>query len=162
MTGTRWKRVRPTSIPHAMELCIQHAKARHNRSVDSIADLMGQPNKWSIYKWVESGRIPTVLIRPFEAACGISFVTQYLAASDHKLLIDMPTGKAASASDINALQSTFTAAVQQLLLFADGQHDHEATLAAIDAAMTDLASHRANVERYDQPELDFGTRQDEA
>ncbi len=156
MTRRRWKHIRPSSIPHAMELCIAHAKERHNRSVDSIADLMGQPNKWAIYKWVESGRMPTVLIRPFEAACGIDYVTQYVAISNHQLLIDMPTGKAADAVDIHELQTAFNACVDQLLRYARGDHDHGETLAAIDNAMSGLAAHRANVEQFDQPQLDFG------
>lgn len=156
MAARNWKRLRANSISHAMELCLAHAKEKLNRSVDNIADLMGLTNKWAIYKWVENGRIPAILIRPFEHACGIDFLTRYLAHSDHKLLIDIPTGRKAFSQETNTLSLALNETVGQLMKFHEGKADAEETIAAITAAMEDLAWHRGSVEKATQPEFEFG------
>ncbi|GGX96665.1 hypothetical protein GCM10007160_25360 [Litchfieldella qijiaojingensis] len=139
-----------------MEWCLEHARVRHNRSVDNIADLMGMASKWVIYKWLENGRLPAILIRPFEQACGIDYVTRFIGHSGQKLLIDIPTGHRASSSDINALQASFTDAVGLLLRYYDGQIEAEDTLGALFTAMEQLAWHQGTVQRRQQPEFDFG------
>jgi len=37
MTRTRWNAQRPTSLRHALELCLNYARATHNRSVENLA-----------------------------------------------------------------------------------------------------------------------------
>ena len=155
MAKRNWKRLQPTGFSHAMELSLEHGKAVHNRSVDRIADLMGLANKWVIYKWIESGRIPGILIRPFEHACGIDYLTRYLAHSDHKLVIDIPTGRKADHKHIHELQTALHDAVGLLMTFYRDQSDAEETIAAITGVMEDLAWHRGNVEKFSQPELDL-------
>ncbi len=154
-TRRNWKRIRPTSLPHAMELCLDHARERLNRSVDNVADLMGVTNKWTIYKWVESGKLPTNLIPPFQAACGINFISRWLASSDNKLLIDIPTGKNVSQTSLAVLQHNFSLAFTHLSNFYDQQTDLEETLFALQMTMGDIGWHHANVSTYAQPELDF-------
>lgn len=148
-----WKRLRPTNFSHAMELCLDHARAAHNRSVDRVAELMGLPNKWVIYKWMESGRMPGNLIPAFENVCGIGYVTQWLAQAAHKLLIDIPTGRNATAKDIHELQAVAHDAVGLLIRFYQSQASADETLAALNDLMRDLAWHRINVEKFAQPEL---------
>jgi hypothetical protein len=156
MPSVNWKRVQPTSLSHAMELCIQFAKARHNRSIDLIADLMGLTNKWSIYKWIENGNLPARLIRPFEHACGCDFITRYLAHSAHRLLIDIPTGRKAKPIEIPELYQNFSDAVGVLAKFYEGNTEAEEAIARITGLMEGLAWHRSNVEKHLQPELEFG------
>ncbi|SFT99980.1 hypothetical protein [Halomonas saccharevitans] len=129
---------------------------KHQRSVDRVADLMGLTSKWALYKWMESGRMPAILIRPFEQACGIDLVTRYIGHSGHKLLVDIPTGKRASGTDINALQASFAEAVGLLLSYYDGQTEAEDTLGALYTTMEHLAWHQGTIERHRQPQLDFG------
>ena len=155
MTRRNWKRIQPNSLNHAQELCIQHAKARLNRSVDQIADLMGVANRWNLYKWMQNNRMPASLIRPFEAACGIDYVTRYLAHSDHKLLIDIPTGRKATEKEINSLQASFPSAMGVLLAFYEGDAEVNQALAELTRLMEELAWHKNNVERYSQPELEL-------
>ncbi|MDO5940617.1 hypothetical protein [Burkholderia cepacia] len=76
MSRRNWKRVRPMSLRHALELCKDYAKERHNLSVERIAERMGLADHWTLYKWFQSGRMPLNLVRPFESACGIDFVTR--------------------------------------------------------------------------------------
>ena len=128
-----WKRLQPTSLRHALELCKEHARERLNRSVERIADEMGITDHWTVYKWLQTGRIPANLIRPFESACGIDYVTRWIAASAGKMLVDIPTGRRLEGTDVVALHNGFGAALQLL----------------------DVAWHRANVAQFSAPELDF-------
>ena len=153
MTRRNWNRWQPTSLQGAIEGCIDSARERLNLSVDQIADRMGVASKWTLYKWIENAAIPARMIRAFEHACGAAFVTRYLATSAHQLLVPMPTGRMPSASDVNAVQSACTDAVQALIEFNGGKRSADETLAALTTAMTHLATERGHVERHHQPEL---------
>lgn len=155
MTKRNWKRRQPGSLRQAMEWNLEHARVRHQRSVDRVADLMGLASKWALYKWLESGRMPAILIRPFEQACGIDFVTRYIGHSSHKLLVEIPTGQRASSTDINALQASFAEAVGLLLRYYDGQAEADDALGALFTTMEQLAWHQGTIERHRQPEFDF-------
>ncbi|RKT44513.1 hypothetical protein BDD21_1898 [Thiocapsa rosea] len=144
-----------------MELCLGHARERRNMSVDRVADAMGLASRFTLYKWLESGRMPAVLIHPFELACGATFVTSYLAASAHKLLIDMPTGRAVDGDDIAGLHGSFASAVEALAGFYGGRSDAPATLGRLLELMQTVAWHHGNVERHSQPQLDFEVSPDE-
>ncbi|MGB3749427.1 MAG: hypothetical protein WA961_14605 [Rhodanobacter sp.] len=153
MSARRWKVWRPISLQEAVEGCVDYAKDHGSRmSVERIADLVGE-SKWTIYKWIEKGSIPAMKIAGFEHACGCAYVTEYLAASARKLVIDMPTGRLPVGSDIHALQEVCTAAIGALLRFAEGKADAADTSNHLTAAMARLAHERAQVERHDQPEL---------
>lgn len=146
---------RPNSLPEAMALCLAHAQQKHNRSVDRVADLMGLPSKWRIYKWVEGADLPLRYLRAFEHACGADFATRYLAHSAHRLLIDIPTGRDIAAADMQTLQGHTNDAVGALLAFAAGSVTADEAIAAITKAMEGLAWHRVNVEKHAEPELDL-------
>jgi hypothetical protein len=135
-----------------MELCLEHAKER-NLSVDRVADLMGLPSKWVIYKWLENGRMPATLIRPFEHACGVTCVTDYLGGSAHKLLIDIPTGKQARQMDAAELQKSFSYAITRLIEFYEGAADADVTLTALTSTLKGIAWHRENIQKQATPEL---------
>lgn len=154
MADKIWK-VQARSLVHAFDLCIQHARKRHNRSVEQIADLMGLSQPWRLYKWVAEGNMPAILIRGFEHACGANFVTRYLAHAGHQLLIDIPRGRHIDAADLNTLQAITNNAVGALIAFAASKAEADETLAVITAAMEGLAWHRANVEKHQQPELEL-------
>lgn len=149
-----WIRWQPASLAEAVEGCLGYALHKHNRSVEQVADLVGE-SKWTVYKWVQSGGIPARKIAGFELACGIHYVTRHLAASAHLLAVPMPTGRRASPSDVAALQAACNAAIGALIDFAADRATASDTHAALTAAMTALASERAHVERHNQPELDL-------
>lgn len=155
MAATRWKHRQPGSLRQAMDWCLEHARIRHNRSVERVADMMGLASHWVLYKWLESGRLPAVLIRPFETACGADYVTRYIGHSAHKLLIDIPTGKKAGDREINAMQAAFAESVTLLLQFYQEKATADETLAALTSTMEHLAWHRGEVERRQAPELDL-------
>lgn len=154
MSRRNWKRVTPNSLRDALRLCKDHALEKKNLSVERIADLMGITADL-LYKWLSNGRLPAMLIPSYEHICGIDFVTRWLAASAGRLLISVPTGRNASATDMQALQEVLNTAVGQLLQFHAGKSEAHDTLAAIQQAMEGLAWHRGNVEKHLAPEFDF-------
>lgn len=156
MANRNWKRIQPTSLRHALELCKDYAKEVHNLSVERIAERMGIDDHWTLYKWIANARMPAVMIPAYEAACGCNFVTRWFAIRDGKLLIDIPTGRNTEAADMQILQEALNTAVGQLLQFYGGKTNAVATVSAIQQAMEGLAWHRGNVQKHLQPEFEFG------
>ena len=150
-----WKRIQPISLRHALELCKEHARERHNYSVERIAEAMGITDHWTVYKWLQTGRIPANLIRPYETACGIDYVTRWIAASAGKMLVDIPSGRRLESTDVVDLHNGFGAALQLLTDFYGSKAEPEATIAALTAHLQDVAWHRANVAQFATPELNF-------
>jgi hypothetical protein len=145
MPKRNWKRAQPRDLRHAMDLCLEYARERFNRSVDNVADL----------KWIEAGSMPVRKVKAFEHACGIDFLSRWLAMSGNKLVIEIPIGKLADPEDVQALQEITHAAIGSLIKFYKEQADSDETLAAVQTALERLAWHRANVEKCRQPELPF-------
>lgn len=143
------------SLRHAIELCLDHARNHKRLSVDRVADQLGLANKWTLYKWMESGRLPATLIRPLESVCGTDCITRYLALSAHKLIIDMPRGNTAQESEINDTQAAFAAALTALIEYYRGRCDTETTLTELHDVMARLAGHREHVLAHAEPELDL-------
>ena len=160
MARINWKRVRPSSLSHAMELCIEYGRQKQNLSVDRIADRMGLAQKWTLYKWMENGRIPAIQIPAFEHATGASYVTIYLATTAHKLLIDIPMGKKPVDTDILTLNANFNDAVSLLSRFYQGQADMQETLDSLTNTIESIAFHRENIQKDHAPELDLFMEQD--
>lgn len=155
MNRRRWKNVRPTSLRHALELCKDFAIDAHNKSVQRIADEMGLPDHWALYKWLQTGRMPANLIRPYERVCNCDYITRWIAASAGRLTIEMPTGRNCTAQDTQALQELLTTAAGKLLAFYAKNSEAEETLASIQAAMEGLAWHRGNVNQTQHPQLEL-------
>lgn len=153
MARKDWKRLRARSITHALELCVDHAREKHNRSVDQIAELMCESSYNTLYKWLGTGRMPAIKIRAFEMACGIDFVSQYLACSANKLVVEMPTGRKAEHRQLNELGSYSNKVIAMLLDFYEDRSEQQDVLDAIAVLIEDLAHQRGNVEKYKQPEL---------
>lgn len=161
MQRRSWKNVRPTSLRNSLDLCKDFAQVRRNLSVERIAERMGLPDHWVLYKWLSTGRMPAVLIPAYEAACGCHYVTQWLAASAGKLAIDMPTGKSCQATDIQELQTLLHATTGALMAFHAGQQGADETLASIQSAMESLGWHHGNVSQHKTPQLDLGDTHEE-
>lgn len=156
MTKRNWKHVRASSMVEALRLCKEYAQAKRNLSVERIADRMGATHD-SLYKWLATGRLPAILIPAYELACGCHFVSEWLASSAGKLVIDMPVGRKVNQVDLMAVNTSCAAALALLTSFyADpAQADTEATLCALRTHLEHVAYHQANVAQYSTPELEF-------
>lgn len=155
MARRSWKKISPRSLRQAMELCLEHAREKRNFSIDRVADHMGLSNKWVLYKWLENGRMPAILIRPFEAACGIDLVTRYQGHSANKMLIDIPIGRKASNREVHELQASFTTAVGLLLAVYEHGDSADEAHGALTTLLEDVAWHRKNIEEQMQPSLEL-------
>jgi phosphotransferase system HPr-like phosphotransfer protein len=155
MNRRRWKNIQPTSLRHGLELCKDFAKEARNMSVERIAVEMGVTDQWTVYKWLQTGRMPANMIRPYERACGCDYVTRWIAASAGRLTIVIPTGRNCTAKDMQALQELLTTAAGRLLAFYAENIDADDALAAIQAAMEGLAWHRGNVAQTQNPQLEL-------
>lgn len=154
MKKRNWQAVRPLNLKDAMDWCVRYAKANHNRSVEGIADIMGV-NYWTLYKWIGEADLPLRLLKSFENACGIDYVSRWSCESNGKLIIDIPRGKPCGAADIQQLQGAYHAVVGELMKFYQDQTGLDETLAALQTAMMQTSWHKGNVEKYRQPELPF-------
>lgn len=157
MTRRHWKRWQPASLRDALKGCKDFAQERHNLSVERIAERMGLEDHWALYKWIANGRMPAVLLPAYEHACGINLVARWMAATDGKLLVDMPRGRQAQAADMVELNTGFAQALQLLTDFYSGgeQADANATLEALRNHLQQVAAHQLNVAGFAEPELDF-------
>ena len=156
MTRAPLKRQRANSLVHAMRLCKEYAQSKRHLSVERIADRMGATHD-SLYKWLATGRMPAILIPAFELACGCHYVSEWLAASADRLVVDMPTGRKAEGTELLDMNSSCAAALQLLTQFYAAPHaaDPEATLAALRLHLEQVAYHHHNVAQYATPELEF-------
>ncbi|MDP2380172.1 MAG: hypothetical protein Q8M35_06765 [Pseudohongiella sp.] len=151
-----WKRIQPNSLRHALELCKDHAREKLNKSVERIADEMGMADHWILYKVFQSGRLPANLILPFEAACGINYVTRWLAVSGGNLLVEIPTGRKLTGADVVELHNGFGSALSMLTDFYAKKGNAAETLAALTSHLEDVAWHRINLAQHAEPEFEFG------
>lgn len=156
MTRRNWKRVRPSSMVEALRLCKEYAQDKKNLSIERLADRMGTSHD-SLYKWLATGRLPAILIPAYEHACGCHFVSEWLASSAGKLVIDMPTGRKTGTGEVMEVNSTCAAALQLLTAFYANPTatDADSTLAALREHMAQVAYHQHNVATYATPELEF-------
>ena len=154
-----WKAYQPTSCRDALHQCKAFAQEVRNLSVERIADQMGLPDHWALYKWIENGRFPFVLIPAYEAATGINLPSRWLAATQQRLLVDMPAGRAADQGDLVQLGTGFQQAVQLLSDFykSNGAQPAAPVLEALRAHLERVAHHHFNVSGFSEPELDFAS-----
>jgi hypothetical protein len=156
MSYINWKSAKAKSLPEAFWLTKEHGKAKNNLSVARMAELMGLDDESILYKWIKHATMPINKIASFEHINGANYISVYLASSDNKLLINIPTGKSVSEVDILQMQVSFNDAVAHLIRFAQGKESVEETTAALITSMTDMAFHRENVKKTAAPEFDFG------
>ncbi|MEJ1381374.1 MAG: helix-turn-helix transcriptional regulator [Candidatus Sedimenticola sp. (ex Thyasira tokunagai)] len=152
---TNWNRVRPSSLREALRFCKDYAKEKKNLSVEQIAELMDiSPD--ALYKWLSNASMPMGKVASYEHICGCHFASDYLAASNNRMVIKIPTGKAATPLDINELQATFTHALLKLIKYYSREADQQETEDGLTSVLAGLAWHRENVHKADQPELELG------
>jgi hypothetical protein len=129
-----WRRLRPSSLQHAFELCTDHAE-QIRRPAKVMADLMGVPLS-TYYRWISECDMPSIRIRQFETLCGIHFVSDYLTiANGDRLVIDMPTGKVAGDKSVAELQVATSRALTVLIECYSGAADAGEARQLLDEAL---------------------------
>jgi hypothetical protein len=149
-----WNRVIPRNTLEAMRLCKDFAKDKKNLSVERIADRMGVTAD-NLYSWLGTGKMHLSLVQSYEHICGCTFISDHLAHSQGKLAVKIPNGRAVLDTDFLQMHQSFSQMMGLLSKFYDGKADAAETLNAITEHMQTTAWHRANLEKFDNPELDF-------
>lgn len=144
----------PTSLRAAFEADKTHALKRRRLGVERLAELLGTTPA-TLYKWLETDSMPVRVLVAWQHLTGATHVVRYLASRESAVVIDIPVGRAIDADDIHVLQATLNGAVGALLDHGRGQLDRDTTLGKLGVGLESLAWHRANVEKADQPELEF-------
>ncbi len=101
----------------------------------------------------ERGINPQQAHPPVRVPCDSTFVTQHIAVSAQKLVIDIPAGRAAGERDLLDLQNALNSAVSLLTSFYRDEAKPEDVLQGVTLAMMQLAGHRENVRKSAAPEL---------
>lgn len=144
----------PTSLRAAFEADKAHAISKRRLSIERLAELMAITPA-TLYKWLENDAMPVNRLPLWEHITGSDYVGRYLTANAHRVVIDIPTGRSSTASDVQSLQITLNSAVGALLSFMNGETDRDTTLSLLGAGLESLAWHRENVRKNDQPELEL-------
>ncbi|OON62314.1 hypothetical protein B0920_02220 [Massilia sp. KIM] len=154
MRKARWKTIRPSSLSEALELCVDYS-SENRKPVKVLADLMGVETK-TLYRWVADNAMPLNRLRQFETFCGVSFVSEYLAAAHgDKIVVPIPVGKKSDVTDLASVQANFSEAMMLLSRFYQNGESLEATVEAITRTLAQLAFQRSNVMKAGSPELDL-------
>ena len=161
MTKIYWKKVVPHSMPHALQLTKQHGIEKKNMSVERIGDHLSETGDL-IYKWLGTAKMPVNKVIAFEQACGINFITQYLAHSQGFLLVPAPTGRKAQHKDLIDLQAFMIEVSGLLMRNSQDKASSQETVDGIKKLMEDLAFHQRNVSSADQPQHEFALGNDNA
>ncbi len=144
----------PTSLRAAFEADKTHALKHKRLNVERLAELLGTTPA-TLYKWIETDTMPVRALIAWQHLTGASNVVRYLASREAAVVIQIPTGRAPDADDVHVLQATLNGAVGALLGFMRGEMDREACLGKLGTGLESLAWHRANIDKSDQPELEF-------
>ncbi|WP_449392794.1 hypothetical protein [Eoetvoesiella caeni] len=118
-------------------------------------------SEWTIYGWMREDSIPGHRIRSFEFACGATFITEWIAITAQKIVIDIPRGADVDESKLLDLQNALNDAVGLLTRFYRGDSEPADVLQGVTQAMAKLAGHRENVGKHAAPELDLFGGDDE-
>lgn len=154
MARTNWKCIVPHNMNHAIQLCKQHALDNKNMSVARIADHLAITTD-TLYKWLGNGRIPANHVFAYEQACGISFITEYLAHSQGYLLVKAPTGRKAEHKDLNKLQLYMAQVAAKIIEANEGDCTAQDAIDHIKVLMQDLAYQQKNVAAVQVPQTQF-------
>lgn len=159
MAARTWKPIRPAhSIGHATEMCLEEAMRRKNRSMKTVAGLMGMKYD-TLHAWLGEWRMPVCKVAAFEHACGAHYLSDFLAAQAGRLVVATPSRRA-TALDLAALQVLNGEVLTLLMRCYQSQATPQETADALTGLICELAFHRANVARMDAPELDlFGSEE---
>lgn len=146
-----WK---PRDLREAIRACKDHAREKRRLSVERLADLL-DVSVDTLYKWMADGRLPVSKVPAFEHACGVHYVSEYLAAGAGRIVIAIPAGHPTDAEGLAALQAIIADATARLIHCYRGEASIEDTRDGLTVTLQALAWHRENVAHLGQPELEL-------
>lgn len=144
----------PTSLRAAFELDKTHAERHRRLNIERLAELLSVTPAL-LYKWIETDSMPIRAVIAWQHLTGASHVVRYLASRIGAVVVQIPSGRPVSAEDIHDLQAVLNDAPGALLDLRGGRITRDDCVGALTSGIESLAWHRANVEKSEQPELEF-------
>jgi len=154
MSRKNWNHLVPRSLTESLQLCKEFALATRQMSVPRIADRIGTSPDM-LYKHLGGATMPAYMLIPFMEATSRVYPLQYMAHSLNYLLVPMPRGRKAEHKTLIALSQFCNAVMGQLLAMQSGECQPHDVTDQITLLMENLAYHRLETQKHDQPELDL-------
>ncbi|NHR06492.1 hypothetical protein HA052_14960 [Chromobacterium haemolyticum] len=152
--GKRQSQIVPSSLDEAIERQVD-AAAKRGLVPKRMADLMGVEVK-TYYRWLADSSMPLNRIRQFETFCMASHISEYLCmAHGDKVVVAIPSGRSAKASDLGEMQANFGEVIMLLEQCYRDKTSIAETLTLLSVVLSQAAYHRENIRKICQPELDF-------
>lgn len=154
MKRRNWNQLIPRSLTESLQLSKEFACATKQMSVPRIADRLGcSPDM--LYKHLGAASMPAYMLIPFMEACHRIYPLQYMAHSLNYLLVPMPRGRKAEHKTLIALSQFCNAVMGQMLALESGECRAQDVTDQLTLLMENLAYHRMEAQKHDQPELEL-------
>lgn len=154
MSRKNWNQLIARSLTESLQLCKESAIANKQMSVPRIADRLGcSPDM--LYKHLGAASMPAYMLIPFMEACHRIYPLQYMAHSLNYLLVPMPRGRKAEHKALVQLNMFCTEVMGKLLALESGECTQQDVVDHLTLLMENLAYHRLEVQKLDQPELEL-------
>ena len=154
MSRKNWNNLVARSLTESLQLCKEFALANKQMSVPRIADRIGcSPDM--LYKHLGSASMPASMLIPFMEATHRIYPLQYMAHSLNYLLVPMPRGRKAEHKTLLALSQFCNAVMGQLLALQSGECQPSDVTDQLTLLMENLAYHRLEAQKHEQPELEL-------
>lgn len=154
MSRKNWNQLVARSLTESLQLCKEFAIANKQMSVPRIADRIGTSPDM-LYKHLGGATMPAFMLIPYMEATHRIYPLQYMAHSLNHLLAPMPRGRKAEHKTLIALSQFCNAVMGQMLALQSGECQPQNVTDQLTLLMENLAYHRLESQKHDQPELDL-------
>jgi len=131
---------------------------KRNKSVEELADELGVSAS-TLYRVSnpndDQARLAVQYVLPLMRLTGDHSILRHLAGRTGHVLFKVPRGSLKKARNLNEFQKTFSACLEALCNYRDGDISREACLEKIDEHLSETAGLRRDVQKYDQAEFEF-------
>jgi hypothetical protein len=124
--------------------CLKHAEEHYGMTVKDIAQVMNV-KMWTLFKWLESGRLPLAEVDKFEAACHARYITRHLADTAGLILVTKPRQMETPENALVTINSASANAISAIAAYIGGAKNKQGTAKAIDAAIEALVWQKSRL-----------------
>ncbi|MFN4056389.1 MAG: hypothetical protein ACK4GU_16135 [Alishewanella aestuarii] len=154
MSRKNWNQLVARSLTESLQLCKEFAIANKQMSVPRIADRIGTSPDM-LYKHLGAASMPAYMMIPYMESTHRIYPLQYMAHSLNHLLVPMPRGRKAEHKTLIALSQFCNAVMGQMLALQSGECRAQDVTDQLTLLMENLAYHRMEAQKHDQPELEL-------
>jgi hypothetical protein len=132
-------------LAEAINACLKHANEHYGLSVKDIAPGMNT-KMFTLFKWIESGKMPLNVVAQFENLCHARYITRHLAEVSGFILVTCPRGMETPENALVTLNKTTVEAVGSVAGFMSGDKSKRDAIKAIDTAIESLVWQKSRIQ----------------